>query len=242
MNGLTVADAMTRLVVKLRPSDTIQETAQRLFLNHISGAPVVEGGRLVGVASVTDLVRAYTPWIGVPSPFPRNDYLVWLAAGSAPPPAHNLPVGDVMTRKVVAISPQASLWRAAAMIDRHGVKRLPVVNTERHMVGIVARADLVRAIAPNDERLTSSVVGAIGDLGFDSFLSLEVSAKEGVITMAGVTELRSTKRLAARIVARVPGVLDVIDELGWRQDDTADDDVFGPGERNELSRAVGPSR
>jgi CBS domain-containing protein len=236
MNSLTVADAMTRLVVKLRPSDTIQETAQRFFINHISGAPVVEGEHLVGVATVTDLLRAYTPWIGIPAPFPRNECLIWLSAGSAPPVAQDLPVSAVMTREVIAISPEASLWKAAAMIDRHAVKRLPVIDNERYVVGIVARADLVRAMAPNDERLAASVVGAIGDLGFENFLSLDVSAKEGVIDIAGVAGLKSIKDLAARIVARIPGVFEVIDELTWQRDDTSAVDILNQRQNDDAGR------
>jgi CBS domain-containing protein len=231
MNSLTVGDALTRLVVKLRPSDTVQETAQRFFINHISGAPVVEGEQLVGVATVTDLLRAYTPWIGVPAPFPRNECLIWLSAGSAPPLAQDLPIRAVMTREVLAISPQASLWRAAAMMDHHAVKRLPVIDNERYVVGIVARGDLVRAMAPNDERLASWVVGAIGDLGFENFLSLNVSASEGVIDIAGLAKLKSIRDLATRIAARVPGVFEVVNELTWQRDDTSA--VDSPNQRQE---------
>ncbi|MDP9234299.1 MAG: CBS domain-containing protein [Actinomycetota bacterium] len=236
MNSLTVGDAMTRLVVKLRPSDTIEETAQRFFINHISGAPVVEREQLVGVATMTDLLRAYTPWIGAPAPFPRAECLIWLSAGSAPPLAQDLPIGAVMTREVLAISPQASLWRAAAMMDHHAVKRLPVIDNERYVVGILARADLVRAMAPNDERLAASVVGAIGDLGFENFLSLDVSAKEGIIDIAGLAGLKSIRDLAARIVARVPGVFEVIDELTWERDDTSAVDSPNEGQEDDAGR------
>lgn len=61
MNVLKVTDVMTHLVVTLRPKDTLKHAAQRLLSNRITGAPVVEGGKLVGVVSEADLLHAYTP-------------------------------------------------------------------------------------------------------------------------------------------------------------------------------------
>lgn len=57
----TVEEAMTHLVVTLRPNDKIPDAAKRLLANQIRGAPVVDGGRVVGVISEVDLVRAYAP-------------------------------------------------------------------------------------------------------------------------------------------------------------------------------------
>lgn len=57
---MTVSDVMTHLVVTLRPDDAIRRAAQRLLSDRIGGAPVVESGKLVGVLSEADLVRAYS--------------------------------------------------------------------------------------------------------------------------------------------------------------------------------------
>jgi CBS domain-containing protein len=61
--------------------------------------------------------------------------------------AHISTVGEVMATNLVAIGPQESVWEAASLIDRHGVRRLPVVDEDRFVVGVVTRSDLIRAMA-----------------------------------------------------------------------------------------------
>lgn len=151
MKDLEVRDAMTNLTVTLRPGDTIPYAAKRLLSNRISGAPVVEAGRVVGVVSEVDLLRAYAPHsqrgTHLPAPYP----LTFLLRGSPPRDVSGSTVGDVMTEKVVSIGPEQSIFEAAALIDRHGVRRLPVVDDEGYLVGIVARSDLVRCMARSFE-------------------------------------------------------------------------------------------
>ena len=59
----------------------------------------------------------------------------------------HMTVGDVMTRDVISVLPETSVREAASLIDRHGIRRLPVVDEEGYVVGILARADRVRAMA-----------------------------------------------------------------------------------------------
>ncbi len=150
MYDLKVRDVMTHLVVTLRPSDTIQEAARRFSANRISGAPVVDAGYLVGIVSVPDLVKAYVPASRSSSSFSSTDPLVFVLREWAPLRAHEKTIGEVMTRDVLSISPEASVWEAAVMIDRYGVKRLPVIDLEGYVLGIVARSDLIRAMAAGD--------------------------------------------------------------------------------------------
>lgn len=243
MNDLKVTDVMTRLVVTLRPQETIQEAARRLLSNRISGAPVVDGGRLVGVISEADLVRAYTPPARSRASLVATTPLMFLLRGTPPHDAHNTTVRDVMTTAVISISPGASLWEAAALIDRHGIRRLPVVDAEGVVVGIVARADLVRAMARSDGEITSSVRKAIEVLGEDNFLSLGIEASSGVVTIGGTADRKTTKNLAIRIATQVPGVLEVVDELDWQWDDSNIKPVRNPRYLHEVGRdpwAVGP--
>lgn len=151
MNQLTVDDVMTHLVVTLRPQDKIADAARRLVSNRISGAPVVEGGRLVGVVSEADLVRAFTPPPrrgSFSAPYP---VMFLLARGPGRVEERYSTVGDVMTKDVVTIGRDASVLEAASLIDRYGVRRLPVVDEEDYVVGVVARADLVRAMARDSQ-------------------------------------------------------------------------------------------
>jgi CBS domain-containing protein len=156
MEKLKVKDAMTHLVVTLRPEETILDAAKRLLSNRISGAPVVVGGRLVGVVSEVDLVKALLPssrgdLVAVPSPL-----MFLLLRGSPPHETRFSFVGDVMTKNVVTIGQDESLLEAASKIDRYGVRRLPVVDQEGFVVGVVARSDLVRCMARSHEARRAS--------------------------------------------------------------------------------------
>jgi len=220
MNDIKVSDVMTYLVVTFRTQDTIQQAARRLLSNRISGAPVVEHGRLVGVVSEADLVAAYAPPALNGRHFVATDPLMFLLRGTMPRAIHNTTVGDVMTKDVISIAPDASVWEAASLIDRHGIRRLPVVDDEGSVVGVVARSDLVRAMARSDGDIATEVRKAIAVLGEENFVGLEVQARDGAVTISGSADRKTTHDLAVRIAAGVPGVLEVVDELGWQWDDS----------------------
>jgi CBS domain-containing protein len=163
MRALKVTDVMTHLVLTFRPEDTIYDAAQRLLTNRISGAPVVEGGRLVGVVSEADLVHALAPehWRAGPMA-PAAGLAVF---GVPSRDAHISTVGEVMSTNTISIGPDESVWDAASLIDRHGVRRLPVVDEEGFVVGVLTRSDLVRAMARANQEadggeLSSAVVSS----------------------------------------------------------------------------------
>ena len=156
MKDLMVEEVMTHLVVTLRPEDRIADAAKRLLLNRISGAPVVGEGRLLGVVSEADLLKAFTPPTrrgSSPAPYPLMSELI---RGTPRLEAPYSTVGDVMTKGVVTIGPSDSIWEAASLIDRHGVRRLPVVDEEGFVIGILARSDLVRCMARSHEERRAS--------------------------------------------------------------------------------------
>jgi len=96
MNPLRVKDVMTHLVVTFRPEDKIPEAAKQLFSNRISGAPVVENGRLVGVVSEADLVKAYAAPARVGSPFAApHPFMFLLVRGTPPVQVQHMTIGDV---------------------------------------------------------------------------------------------------------------------------------------------------
>ena len=152
MNPLRVKDVMTHLAVTLRPEDKIPEAAKRLFSNCISGAPVVESGRLVGIVSEADLVQAYAVPTRLGSTFVAPHPLkLLLVRGNPPIEARNTTVREVMIKDVISITPDESLRQAAVLIDRHGVRRLPVVDEDGCVVGVLTRSDLVRCMARSRE-------------------------------------------------------------------------------------------
>ena len=240
MNDEKVADVMTHLVVTLRPDDTIPDAANCLLTNRISGAPVVDGGRLVGVVSEADLVKAFTPESSrgsLPTPL-----LFLLVRGIPRPKARYTTVGEVMSKEVITIGPNNSIWEAARTIDRHGVRRLPVVDGDNYVVGVLARSDLVRAMTRVDQDIVSDVRAAVTVVGEENLSDLEIEASDGKVTISGIADRKSTHDIALRGASRVPGVLSVFDELSWRWDDSDLRPAGSPRDPNETGDpwAIGP--
>jgi CBS domain-containing protein len=147
MHPIKVRDVMTNLVVTLRPKDTIPQAAGQLLANRISGCPVVDQGKLVGVVTEVDLVAAWSPPARKGSPMGVIDPVALILHGKAPAHTHGTTIADIMTTDVVTVSADATVWEAARLIDRFGIRRLPVVDAEGYVIGIIARSDLIRAMA-----------------------------------------------------------------------------------------------
>jgi|GEM_PF-3267603 CBS domain-containing protein len=140
----TVAESMTVAVVTLRPDMRTSDAVAMLRNHGVGGAPVVEAGRLVGIATVSDLV-ALAPRAQATGPFLR--------------PLRNRPewcVRDVMSERVCVVTPEEPLVEAVIMMDDREVDRLPVVDGQGRPVGILAREDVVRAVARVGRRVRVS--------------------------------------------------------------------------------------
>lgn len=150
-----VSDVMTKLVVTTTPDARLEDAARQLREHHISGLPVVAPAHhVVGLLSEQDIVRALHRATGVNSARGLLDVLL----GSAPPKGEsilevcrrqlrNTRVSEAMSPRVVAVDRDALLTEAARLMRLHEVKRLPVVDGRGSLVGIVSRADIVRAVS-----------------------------------------------------------------------------------------------
>jgi CBS domain-containing protein len=150
VRDLKVKDVMTRSVVTVAPEETVQVAAGRLAQHRIAGAPVVKEGKLVGMVTEQDIVRAVLP------PVPTEGSLSVLEVMTHINQVKNRPtmrtVADAMSTLIVDIGPEASVWEAATEMEQRGVNRLPVVDEGGALLGIVSRADLVRIMGeqPDD--------------------------------------------------------------------------------------------
>ena len=139
-------DIMTPDVIAVRPDTPLAEVAELMLIHRISGLPVVEDGAVVGMLSEGDLLRRAE--LGTAPARPR--WLTLFAAGDRAAEAfvktHGRTAGEVMSRTLVAVSPETPVEELAAQMETHRVKRLPVVRGGQ-LVGIVTRADLLRALA-----------------------------------------------------------------------------------------------
>jgi CBS domain-containing protein len=149
MRDARIKDVMTRSVITVEADETVQRAAQKLAENRIAGAPVVSKGRVVGMLTEQDIVRAMLP------PIPLEGRLSMLEVLTHLDDVKNRPtmktVRDAMSTLVVETSPEASVWEAATEMENRGVNRLPVLEKDGTLVGIVSRADLVRLMGAGPE-------------------------------------------------------------------------------------------
>lgn len=153
---VTVRKAMTRKVISFRPNDTLGTVVKRFSKHHISGAPVVEKEKVVGMVSESDIIKtidAYDPKIhfdddssfAVVTAFLKHkrefDALKKEILGS-----EKVMVVDFMTTNVITIKADEPIEEAARLINKHDVKRLPVVDSKGKLLGLISRANIIRAL------------------------------------------------------------------------------------------------
>jgi len=132
----TVQEAMTSNPTAITPDTTVQEAARLMKSEDVGALPVVEDGRLTCVVTDRDLA------------------IRGLAEGTSP----QTPVRDVASKDVATIDPQQSLEEAARLMAEHQVRRLPVVEEDGRLVGMLAQADVAKA---GHDTLTGEVVEKI---------------------------------------------------------------------------------
>jgi len=210
---------MTKEVVTATPETPLKRVARMLTRYRISGVPVVDAdGVVLGVVTEADILCKEQGL--APEP---GGVLGWLFEKADAEGSRLLArtAAEAMTAPPVTISPHASVSEAArTMVTRH-INRLPVVDNGR-LVGIISRADLVRAFHRSDEEIE-------GELKEDVLLhqlwvspdDVHVSVTEGVVELGGMVENRTQAELVAAYALRVPGVVDVTSHLTWRVDDQA---------------------
>jgi CBS domain-containing protein len=211
-------DVMTTAVVTVSPDSTVQDLAKLMSERGISGVPVVENGRLVGVVSEGDLLhRAET---GTERRTARRRWR-WFDPGLEEArdyiKAHGQTVRRIMTREVISVDETADLAEVATLMETRRIKRVPVLR-DGMLVGILSRANLVRAVAAIGREPATGAVG--GDREIRAKLLAEVNGREWarvwpeeIVVQDGVVHLwtsdarpaaeRDALRVAAENVAGV---------------------------------------
>ena len=207
---MKVSDVMTRDVITVPRSASLKEAASVLVQRGISGVPVVDDGKVVGVFSQRDLLFKEQ---GKPD---ATHWLTWLTgpmAVSDRPKLEAHTAGEAMTAPAVTVEADASVSTAARLMLEAGVSRLPVLENGT-LAGIVTRTDLVRVFARSDDEIAREITDEI--LGRTLWIkkdALELSVRDGEVSLSG--ELRDTvdSDLLTRLVAQVPGVVSVETDL-----------------------------
>jgi CBS domain-containing protein len=215
-----VRDVMTKDVVTVRSYAPFREIVQTMLARKIGALPVVDSmGHAIGIVSRTDLIaKEAVPEGGVAvlwqalSPEGRKTHAQQEATSAA----------RLMSVNLVTIRADAGLTRAAYLMRRHEVTHLPVVDENNLVVGILSRGDLLRVFLRDDVEVREDVIRDVllGDLDAERD-TIDVTVHEGVVTLEGAFDRASTASYAVRATRAVPGVVDVVDKLQWRVDDSA---------------------
>ncbi len=217
---MKVEDVMTQEVHCVAPEASLKDVAAVLVEHAISGMPVCDGdGRVLGIVSEADILykeRGSRPRRGGP--------LAWLVDGAGYAEVVKSAArtaGEAMTRPAVTIDPDRPVSEAARLMLERRVNRLPVVKADQ-LLGIVTRADLVRAFTRTDAEIEHEIREEV----LDRVLQLppgavSVVVTEGQVRLGGLVERGSDAEILPGFVARVPGVVAVDSDVKWRLDDVS---------------------
>ncbi|MFM9632661.1 MULTISPECIES: CBS domain-containing protein [Streptomyces] len=200
-----VSDVMTRTVVALAAGATFKDIVRTIETQRISALPVLDKrNRVIGVVSEGDLLRKEEFRNSASDRGPRARPPAGLGKAQA------VTASDLMTSPAVTVRPEATLAQAARVMARRGVKRLPVVDGDGVLKGIVSRSDLLRVFLRSDRDIAEEVRGEVVAGRFpDRIESVDVDVHEGVVTLTGRVRDSSLIPLAVRLVRSVEGVVDV---------------------------------
>jgi CBS domain-containing protein len=222
---MKVWDVMTHTPITVRADASLAEAADLMVSNRVSGLPVVDSaGTVVGMITEGDLIRRAE--LGT-----TGRRSGWLSSFLSPGRAaqeyvhtHALRVREIMTNEVLSVSPEMPLAEVVEVMESQQVKRLPVLE-EGQLVGIVSRADLLRALAQllparqveaiSDTELRKRVLAEIDKHPWVPRLNVDATVKNGIVELRGaVTDDR--ERAGLRVIAEnTPGVRGVHDRLIW---------------------------
>ena len=209
---LTVADVMTTEVVTVAADTPFKAVAATLAEHHISAVPVHDrNGAVAGIVSETDLLRKEQYQRTAKSWFHWRDRVK----------AEALTAGQLMTSPAVTIEGRCTLDEAARLMATRKITRLVVMDDDK-LAGIVTRSDLLSAFLAPDQEILARVRRDVVDRHlWDDHFAVDVSVLEGVVTLKGQVEKRSTVTFAEDLIGAVDGVVGVRNQLTFLFDDTA---------------------
>ncbi|MEE9265742.1 MAG: CBS domain-containing protein [Gammaproteobacteria bacterium] len=210
-------DIMSTKVVTVSPSTSVRVIAGLMVEKHVSGLPVLnDNGTLVGMVSEGHLLRR--PEIGTQKH--RRRWVSFFSGVDSQAreftKSHALRAGDVMTKQVIHVSEETPLGDVVGLMEKHNIKRLPVLSDGK-LVGIVSRADLLRALAarqadpmPPPAESDATIRAAMNDVlkneEWAMSAMVNVIVSEGVVHLWGVIN-SDDQRQALRVAAEnIPGV------------------------------------
>jgi len=214
---MRVSSVMTARPIVAAETTGFKEIAGLLAEHRISALPVVDdAGRLVGVVSEADLLlkEAF-------GPAEHHQLVETGRTRREHAKAAALLARDLMTSPAVTIGADAPIAEAARVMHDRAVKRLPVVDEDGRVVGIVTRSDLLRVFLRPDALIREDVVeGLIVRTLWMDPIPIEVRVSDGVVELSGQVDRKSDIRVLTNMVGALDGVVGVAERLSFRYDDT----------------------
>jgi len=218
-------DVMVPRVICVTPDESVLVATRLMLQRGISGLPVVDGdGNLVGIVSEGDFLRRAET--GTKRVRPRWLEFVLGPGRLAEEYVHvsSRKVRDVMTRDVHTVTPDAPLATVVDLMERHHIKRIPVVDGGK-VVGIVTRANLLEAmasfigeIAPSpatDSAIREKLIAELEKQPWAPVTIINVTVRNGIVQLSGAV-MDDRQRQALRVVAEnIPGVRKVEEHFVW---------------------------
>jgi CBS domain-containing protein len=220
---MNARDIMSSSVVSIAPDTPVHEVAALLLERHISGVPVVENGRVVGLVNEFELLRRHE--IGTDGSAPKRSWWAHLIERDPRPTeyvqSHAQHAKDLMTQRVVSVTEDTPVQKIASIFAARAVRRV-VVLRDQQLIGIVTRANLVQALALNAQATPSPRtqsdeairVRLLSELEAQSWWrpgQSSVFVRDGVVHYQGVLENEDERRAARVAAENVPGVRGVED-------------------------------
>lgn len=217
-------DVMTTNVISVSPNSSIHEVVRLLLKFRISAVPVVDSAqKVVGILSEGDLLR--TEGAG-PAGGQRQSWMGAVVAGQSKAYEKGLgsTAASVMTRKVITVDENTPLNEIAELLERHHIKRVPVLSNGR-LAGIVSRANLLHGLAniivehhepgaTKDRQLRTELVNILlANHKLDTTL-VNVTVSDGNVRLWGIVDNAEEAAMAEVVVKSVPGVTSVENNLG----------------------------
>lgn len=223
-------EMMTTDVVAVSPETKVREIARIMSEKRVSGIPVLDaGGKLVGIVSHSDLLHRHETG----TERQRRRWLDFLADPDSMArefsKSHGMKARDVMTARVATIGPLSDLREAADLMEKKGVKRLPVV-LDGQLVGILTRGDIVAAltrlpaenasVAVEDATLERELRTHLASLTWLDANYIAISVKDGVASLNGLARSDAQRAAIETAVEEVAGVKTVENGIRVRQNVT----------------------
>jgi CBS domain-containing protein len=221
---MRIDEIMTRDVIAVAPEAPIHKAA-RLMVNHsVSGLPVVDGrGKIVGIVSEGDLIvrqkpRERMPW-----------WKLFFAEGEQLARDYQkragMTVAEVMTRSVISVGPELSVDAVALVLDKHRVRRVPVVSNGV-LVGIVSRGDLIKALATappaagprSDLQLVAEMRARLGREPWAARYGVVIEAQDGVLSLWGLVDSDAERSALVTMARAIEGCTGVNNHLDLRSE------------------------